>query len=107
MINVTQIEIIPVEDIPELERINAQLKTLVLAHEGTIPGSRGFGLPGDFLDLPDEEALNVFAIELEQKVEEYIPEISIAGVTGHVNLEGVGDVSISVERREETTDGTD
>lgn len=101
MSSIDRIEIIPTENVPNLERINAQLKTLVLAHEGTIPGSRGFGLPGDFLDLQPGEALNVFAIELEEKTAEYIPSITIDGVSGNLNMEGTWDVAISISGRDD------
>ena len=64
----------------DIQRIDAELKALILATEGMIPGSRNFGLAGEFLTRPPLEAANLLAIELEEKVSEYIPEITIASV---------------------------
>ena len=57
----------------DIQRIDAELKALILATEGMIPGSRNFGLAGEFLTRPPLEAANLLAIELEEKVSEYIP----------------------------------
>ena len=38
-----RIRIVPVGGEAPIERINAQLKALILTRERTIPGSRGFG----------------------------------------------------------------
>lgn len=100
MITIDQIEIVPVDNVTDLERVNEQIKNLILSYEGTIPGSRGFGLPGDFMDLPPAEALNVFAIELEEKCDEYIPTIDITDVTGEVTMDGLGDLQVSITRRD-------
>ena len=59
-----------------IERIDEELKALILSPEGTIPGSRNFGLAGEFLSRPPNEAVNILAMELEEKVETFIPEIT-------------------------------
>lgn len=66
-----------------IKRIDEELKTLILSPEGTIPGSRNFGLAGEFLSRPPNEAVNILAMELEEKVETFIPEITIANVEGN------------------------
>lgn len=66
-----------------IERIDEELKALILSPEGTIPGSRNFGLAGEFLSRPPNEAVNILAMELEEKVEAFIPEITIANVEGN------------------------
>lgn len=85
----------------DIQRIDAELKTLILSTEGTIPGSRNFGLAGDFLTRPPLEAANILAIELEEKVAEYIPEITIASVELHpsTSLDSMA-ATIYVERRD-------
>lgn len=65
---------------------------------GTIPGSRGFGLESSFQDLR-RRALNLLAIELEEKLEEYIPEVTVANVEGKVNGDGSIEPTIYIERR--------
>ena len=46
------------------------------------------------------EAVNEFAIELEEKTEEFIPEISIAEVRAEQNVGSTARIQINVERRE-------
>ena len=66
-----------------------------------IPGSRNFGLAGEFLTRPPLEAANLLAIELEEKVSEYIPEITIASVEMRpTKTLGSMSVTIYVERRD-------
>lgn len=85
----------------DIQRIDAELKALILATEGMIPGSRNFGLAGEFLTRPPLEAANLLAIELEEKVSEYIPEITIASVEMRpTKTLGSMSVIIYVERRD-------
>lgn len=85
----------------DIQRIDAELKALILATEGMIPGSRNFGLAGEFLTRPPLEAANLLAIELEEKVSEYIPEITIASVEMRpTRALGSMSVTIYVERRD-------
>ena len=67
-------------DTQGIEHIDSQIKALILSMVGTIPGSRGFGLEREFISRPPQEALNLLAIELEEKLEEYIPEVTVANV---------------------------
>ena len=82
-------------DTQGIERIDSQIKALILS----IPGSRGFGLEREFISRPPQEALNLLAIELEEKLEEYIPEVTVANVEGKVNGDGSIEPTIYIERR--------
>lgn len=86
-------------DTQGIERIDSQIKALILSMVGTIPGSRGFGLEREFISRPPQEALNLLAIELEEKLEEYIPEVTVANVEGKVNGDGSIEPTICIERR--------
>ena len=97
-------------DTQGIERIDSQIKALILSMVGTIPGSRGFGLEREFISRPPQEALNLLAIELEEKLEEYIPEVTVANVEGKdgnavgnvegkVNGDGSIEPTIYIERR--------
>ena len=97
---INHVEIVMGEELPEVERIDSQLKTLILSAEGMIPGSRGFGLPQNFISMNPREAANILAIELEEKVAEFIPEITISDVEAEANTDGTMSVEIFVERRE-------
>lgn len=96
---ISSIKIVSTDNMPELNRIDTQLKALILSMEGMIPGSRGFGLTREFVGRPPHEAFNLLAIELEEKVEQYIPEITIASVDGTVYVDGSIEPTIYVERR--------
>lgn len=96
---ISSIKIVSTDNMPELNRIDTQLKVLILSMEGMIPGSRGFGLTREFVGRPPYEAFNLLAIELEEKVEQYIPEITIASVDGTVYVDGSIEPTIYVERR--------
>ena len=84
----------------DIERVDAELKALLLTAEGTIPVCRSFGLTGEFLSRQTAEAVNLLGMELEEKVETFIPEISIANVedTSESPIGGLS-VTIHVERR--------
>lgn len=96
---ISSIKIVSTEGMTEVNRIDTQLKALILSMEGTIPGSRGFGLAREFMSRPPHEAMNLLAIELEEKVEEFIPEITIANVEGNADVDGSIEPTIYVERR--------
>ena len=96
---IKSVQMIVGEELPEVERIDSQLKALILSAEGTIPGSRGFGLPQNFVSMNPREAANIIAIELEEKVEEFIPDITISDVEARAKTDGSMAVKIFVERR--------
>ena len=93
------IEIVDTAALTETDALYVCIKTLMLAREGTIPGSRNFGLPQDFLDAPDSDiSLNIFATELQEKVDEYFDDVDIAGVTGEFSHDGKLIATAKVER---------
>ena len=96
----SRIRIVPVDGDTSIERVNAQLESLILARERTIPGSRGFGLSGDYLDAPCYEVASAFGVELEEKVDEYIPEIDIAEVQVDADIDGAVDARVAVRWRD-------
>ena len=96
-----RIRIISLDDMSEMQGYIFRLETLIHSVEQTIPGSRAFGLPQDYLDMPLVEAENLFAAELQDKVDEFIPEISIAEVTGEMSgLDGKLELTVRIERRQ-------
>lgn len=84
----------------ELQRIDTQLRALILTPESSLPGSRGFGLPYDFMDVIPAESVNLFAVELEEKVQEFIPGIQIAEVKMEATMDGDVRIKIFVEGSE-------
>ena len=72
-----EIEIYNLDNLSDFDRIDSTLRFLIASIEGTIPGSRGFGLSGNTADYAPEDARNELLMELDAKVEEYLPEITI------------------------------
>lgn len=84
-----------------IEKVDSELKALLLTVEGTVPGSRGFGLTGDFYERPAHEVPNILAMELEEKVETFIPEITIASVENNSEyMTSQLDLTIHIEGRD-------
>lgn len=54
-------------------RVDTCMKMLISVYEGTVPGERGFGISAGCLDLPPAQARNEFAIDLNEKVKEFLP----------------------------------
>ena len=98
-INVIRIQ--NMSEMTDFQRIEHNLRTLIVSHEGTIPGSRGFGMSGVPTDLLPSESRNAFHSELDEKVEEYIPEIALADVAIDSHKEGRLGLIVYVEASDE------
>lgn len=96
-----QIRTINMDGMSDFERIDQNLRALIVSIAETIPGSRGFGLSIDVFDLMPYEARNAFSAELDEKVEEFIPEIRIADVVFDMGSDGTMKLEIYVERNDE------
>lgn len=86
----------------DLVRFKAQLEALIANIEGTIPGSRGFGLENRYVDAPPGDIANLMVMELADKCDTYIPAISVdqidildAGEDGNVSI------ALTISLREE------
>lgn len=85
-----------VGDLSDMERIDSNLRSLLVSVEGTIPGSRGFGLSADITDLNPDDAKNDFAEDLDEKIEEFMPEIAVADLDYEVDEGGYMELSIGI-----------
>lgn len=96
------IKIVSLDDVSasELQQIDTRLRTLLMSTENTIPGSRAFGLSGDYLDSPIGTTASELAVELQEKADIYLPEVKIEAVAIDHNLNGQLEIKISVKRRE-------
>lgn len=91
-----------IADLNEIERVDLDIKTFLVSIIGTIPGSRGFGVTGDFVDLNNPQAVNQLAVELDEGVDKYIREVSVTALAPSIDhMTGQTGLEISVERREE------
>lgn len=99
------IQTINMDEMTDFERIDSNLRTLIATLEHTIPGSRGFGISIEITDLMPEQARNDFAAILDEKVEEFIPEIRIADIEMDVGYDGSVTMQIYVEENDEYEEG--
>lgn len=53
------------------------LSALLTTVEGTCPGDRGFGMDFEYISLPPNEAKNLFVIDLNEKLKEFVPGIVV------------------------------
>ncbi|MBR2256535.1 MAG: hypothetical protein IJ899_04170 [Blautia sp.] len=83
-----------------MESIQERLDNLMMCAEGTLPGSRDFGLPDEFISTPSPAAINLFAIELQEKADKYVPEVIIKSVKGEYDTDGHLAISVEVEGRQ-------
>ena len=76
-----KIKTVNLSELSGFERIDENLKNLILSFKRTIPGSRGFGIDAAGLDgSPLVTAVNDFAQELDDEIEIFMPQIRIASV---------------------------
>ena len=99
------IQTINMDGLSDFERIDQNLRTLIVSLEETIPGSRGFGLSVEITDLMPEQARNDFAAALDEKVEQFIPEIRIADIEMDVAHDGSITMQIFIEENDEYEEG--
>lgn len=86
----------------DIEKYDLLIKTLLTSTETTLPGSRGFGLNAEYISLEPQVAMNMFAVDLYEKVEEFIPEINIKDITWTAEDTGKVSPTIYIEGREES-----
>lgn len=96
---ISTINVVNMSDMSDFDRIRNNLQALILTREGTIPGSRAFGLAEDFQSAPPLDAASDIAAELEEKCETYIPEITIDRVIIELVDGGFTRLEIYVEER--------
>ena len=94
------IETINMYGISDFERIDSELRALIVTIIGTLPGSRAFGIE-DFTDENMNEVESDFAAALDDGCEQFIPEITIESGTFDVGTDGKMLTRIYVEERDE------
>lgn len=94
------IETINMDGISDFERIDSELRALVVTIIGTLPGSRAFGVE-DFTDENMNDVESGFAAAIDEGCEQFIPEITIESVTFDIGMDGKMLIRIYVEERDE------
>ncbi len=94
------IQTVNMDGISGFERIDAEIRALVLTAQGTLPGNRAFGLE-DYVDENTYDVENDFASALDEGCEQYIPEIAIGNVLYEAGADGGVAARVYVEKRDE------
>lgn len=98
---ISNIQIKSSGDLPGIEKYDLLLKTLLVTVEETMPGSRGFGMSGEYISYQPEVAMNIFTVDLYEKAERYLPEeIEVKDVTWIADEMGNTSPTIYIGRRE-------
>lgn len=95
----TGIRIESVGQMSDFDRIHAEIKALINSVEGTIPGYRAFGMSANTPDVLQPDALNEFSRDLDEKLEEFIPEIQVENVKiAKQNADGKTELDIQISQ---------
>ena len=93
------IETVNMDGISDFERIDSELRAIIVTVIGTLPGSRSFGIE-DYTDENTNDVESDFASALDDGCEQFIPEITIESVTFDVGTDGKMITRIYVEERD-------
>lgn len=86
-------------ELEDLEKANDIIEAMMITREGSIPGSRGFGLSQIFLDMPAPDAINMIAVELASKMDEYLPDLELQDIKESTDTDGTLALSFYIGRR--------
>lgn len=81
------IEIVNMDGISEIERIDSEIRALIVTVIGTLPGSRAFGIE-DFTDENMNDVESDFAAALDEGCERFIPEVTVENVAFDAGTDG-------------------
>lgn len=71
-----------------LAELNRRITLLLTTPVGTMPLDREFGTDWTFLDMPSEAAKSLFAAEVAEKIQTFIPEVRVDEVQWTVSEDG-------------------
>lgn len=71
-----------------LAELNRKIMLLLTTPVGTMPLDREFGTDWSFLDMPSEAAKSLFAAEVAEKIETFIPEVRVEEVQWTASEDG-------------------
>lgn len=94
------IQTVNLDGISDFERIDAELRALIVTIIGTLPGSRAFGIE-DYVDENAYDVQNELAAAIDEGCERYMPEISVESIEFESDVDGEMATVIYVEERDE------
>lgn len=63
------------------EDISLGLRTLLSARSGTCPLERDFGIDREITDKPPDVAMNLYSVDIIEKIAKYEPRVTVTEVT--------------------------
>lgn len=104
IVNTGTIDFLDTQVMTREEALSHEINALLLAREGTIPGSRNFGLKQDYLSAPGSAiTLNVLGMELQEKLDIYFDGVDVKSITGTTDTDGHFRANVSVEDSRRST----
>lgn len=74
----------------QLNKIDQIIQALLVTRQGTIPGSRSFGLSGTAVDAPHPAALNAITVDLAEQLAQYVPDVQLDRVeVSEIGVDGI------------------
>lgn len=80
MMNFGETQVFLTVDSAPNEEVSRNVKVILTTVEGTVPYDRKFGIDGEILDLPINEAKGLYTVECVRKVREYEPRANVLSV---------------------------
>jgi phage baseplate assembly protein W len=63
------------------DEIKQNIAIILQTIRGTVPLYRDFGISSEIAGMPSQEAQNILVGEIQEKIEEYEPRVSVVSVT--------------------------
>ena len=84
-------------EIPVAEEILRCIRNLIMTPVGTVPLDRDFGIDQSILGLPIDAAQSLLAVEIIDKVERYVPRVSVTEVELTATIDGKITAKVVIE----------
>lgn len=97
---VGSVELVFEEDIVENVQWEEQVRTLLSATEGTFVCNRKFGIRSDIIDQPESASKSLYSAEVYDKMELFIPQLSVEDIRFRVDGETLYPTIYLVENEE-------
>ena len=71
-----------------IDEIVQNIALIIRTRQGECPGYRGFGIPKEYIDMPQQAALSVFRNELRNALQDFDVPARIVSVRGEIGTDG-------------------
>ncbi|MEH7122119.1 hypothetical protein V7127_02620 [Bacillus sp. JJ1773] len=88
MIKFDSVQILLDDNSPLSEEILRNSRIILTTFEGTVPFDRGFGINPDIIDLPTNEAQDLYTVESVTKLRMFEPRVTVQDVSFRSDTNG-------------------